>query len=193
VIVQPVPQNFDEVQAQTSPRDEALPRLRLSELARPPDRPAPSKQEFLRPAGKTDRYPGDEEGGAMGGSWRGWILFAGWMMVLVGTLDFFQGLIAVIRDEYYVLTANQIVVFDLTTWGWTLVSGLVVALAGLGILAGAGWARWFAIVVGSLNFIVELGFVGSARYPLWALTVLALTVVVLYALIVRWDEARLPV
>jgi hypothetical protein len=51
----------------------------------------------------------------------------------------------------------------------------------------------FAIVVGSLNFIVELGFVGSARYPLWALTVLALTVVVLYALIVRWDEARLPV
>jgi len=115
-------------------------------------------------------------------------------MVLVGTLDFFQGLIAVIRDEYYVLTANQIVVFDLTTWGWiTLVWGLVVVLAGLGILAGAGWARWFAIVVGSLNFIVELGFVGSARYPLWALTVLALTVVVLYALIVRWDEARLPV
>jgi hypothetical protein len=53
--------------------------------------------------------------------------------------------------------------------------------------------RSFAIVVGSLNFIVELGFVGSARYPLWALTVLALTVVVLYALIVRWDEARLPV
>ena len=130
----------------------------------------------------------------MGGSWRGWVLFAGWMMVLVGTLDFFQGLIAVIRDEYYVLTANQIVVFDLTTWGWiTLVWGLVVVLAGLGILAGAGWARWFAIVVGSLNFIVELGFVGSARYPLSALTVLALTVVVLYALIVRWDEARLPV
>ena len=129
----------------------------------------------------------------MGGSWRGWILFAGWMMVLVGTLDFFQGLIAVIRDEYYVLTANQIVVFDLTTWGWiTLVWGLVVVLAGLGILAGAGWARWFAIIVGSLNFIVELGFVGSARYPLWALTVLALTVVVLYALIVRWDEARVP-
>jgi hypothetical protein len=63
-------------------------------------------------------------------------------------------------------------------------------LAGLGLLSGGGWARWFTIVVGSLNFIVQLGFVGSAQYPLWALTVLALTVVVLYGLIVHWDDAR---
>jgi hypothetical protein len=116
------------------------------------------------------------------------------MMVLIGTLDFFQGLIAVIRDQYYVLAPNQIIVFDLTTWGWiTLIWGIVVALAGLGLLARSGWARWFAIVVGSLNFVVQLGFVGSSQYPLWALTVLALTFVVLYALIVRWDDVRVPV
>ena len=81
--------------------------------------------------------------------------------------------------------------FDLRTWGWiTLFWGIVVGLAGLGLLSGGGWARWFTIVVGSLNFIVQLGFVGSAQYPLWALTVLALTVVVLYGLIVHWDDAR---
>ena len=123
-------------------------------------------------------------------SWSGWIVFAGWLMVIIGSLDFFEGLIAIIRDEYYVLTPNQIVVFDLTTWGWiTLLWGIVVGLAGVSLLAGAGWARWFAIVVGSLSFIVQLGFVGSAQYPLWALMVLALTVVVLYALIVRWEDA----
>jgi hypothetical protein len=123
--------------------------------------------------------------------WTGWIAFAGWLMIIIGALDFFQGLIAVIRDQYYVLTSEQIIVFDLTTWGWiTLLWGIVVGLAGLGLLWGAGWARWLAIVVGSLGFIAQLGFVGSAQYPLWALTVLALTVVVLYALIVRWDEAR---
>ena len=44
----------------------------------------------------------------------------------------------------------------------------------------------------SVNFIVQLGFVGGAQYPLWALTVQALTLVVLYALIARWDEAREP-
>jgi hypothetical protein len=123
-------------------------------------------------------------------AWTGWITFAGWLMIIIGTLDFFQGLIAVIRDQYYVLTPNQIIVFNLTTWGWiTLIWGIVVIFAGLSLLAGAGWARWFAIVVGSLNFVAQLGFVGSSQYPLWALTVLGLTAVVLYALIVRWDDA----
>jgi len=125
------------------------------------------------------------------GRWTGWIAFGGWIMIVVGALDFFEGLIAVIRGKYYVLTANQIIVFDLRTWGWiTLIWGCVVVLAGLGILAGSGWARWFAIVVGSLNVIGQLGFVGSAQYPLWALTVVGLTVVVLFALIVHWDDSR---
>ena len=106
-------------------------------------------------------------------------------------LDFFEGLIAVIRGQYYVLTPQQIIVFDTTTWGWiTLFWGIIVALAGLGILAGSGWARWFAIVVLSLNFIGQLGFVGASAYPLWALAVLTLTLVVLYALIVHWDQAE---
>jgi hypothetical protein len=127
---------------------------------------------------------------ARNSSWTGWIGFAGLLMLIIGTLDFFEGLIAIIRNQYFVLTSNQIIVFDLTTWGWiTLIWGVILVLAGLGLLSGSGWARWFAIVVGSLNFVVQLGFVGSAQYPLWALTVLGLTSVVLYALIVRWDDA----
>ena len=122
--------------------------------------------------------------------WSGWIAFAGWLMVIIGVLDFFEGLIAVIRGQYYVLTANQIIVFNIKTWGWVmLIWGIVAVLVGLGLLSGAGWARWVAIVVATLSIIGQLGFVGGAQYPLWALTVLALTFVVLYALIARWDEA----
>jgi hypothetical protein len=122
--------------------------------------------------------------------WSGWISFAGLMMVIIGGLDFFEGLIAVIRDQYYVVTPAQIVVFDLTTWGWIMIIwGIVLVFAGFGLLSGATWARWFGIVAGSLTFLVQLGFVGSSQYPLWALTVLALTAVVLYALIVRWNDA----
>jgi hypothetical protein len=128
---------------------------------------------------------------ARGSAWSGWIGFAGWLMLIVGGLDFFEGLIAVIRGQYFVLTANQVIVFDTTTWGWiTLIWGIVLFLAGLGLLAGSTWARWFAIVAVSLNLFGQLGFVGSAQYPLWALTVVALTIVVLYALIARWDDAR---
>jgi hypothetical protein len=124
-------------------------------------------------------------------AWAGWIGFAGWLMVIMGGLDFFEGLIAIIRDKYYVLTPNQIIVFDVTTWGWiTLIWGVVLVFAGIALLSGAGWARWFTIVAGSLNFFVQLGFVGSSQFPLWALTVLALNVVVLYGLIVHWDDAR---
>ena len=81
--------------------------------------------------------------------WTGWIAFAGLLMVIIGGLDFFQGLIAVIRKTYYAVTPNQIIVFDVKTWGWiTLLWGIVLVLAGLGLLNGAGWARWFSIVVG---------------------------------------------
>jgi hypothetical protein len=122
--------------------------------------------------------------------WSGWISFAGLMIIIIGGLDFFEGLIAVIRDQYYVVTPQQIVVFDLTTWGWIMmIWGVILLFAGFGLLSGATWARWFSIVVLSLNIIAQLGFVGSAQYPLWALTVLTLTIVVLYALIVRWNDA----
>jgi len=123
--------------------------------------------------------------------WAGWIGFAGLLLLIIGILDFFQGLIAIIRGSYYTVTPNQIVVFDLTTWGWiTLIWGIIIGLVGIGLLSGQGWARWTAIVVGSINFIIQLGFVGSAAYPLWALTAMALNIVILYALIVRWGSAR---
>ena len=68
--------------------------------------------------------------------------------------------------------------------------GAIVALAGWALAMGQGWARWFTIVVASINIILQLGFVGSGQYTLWALTVLALTVLVLYALIVRWSDVK---
>ena len=130
----------------------------------------------------------------MGNAWRGWVAFAGWLLVIVGTLDAFEGLIAIFRDKYYVFTPQQIIVFDVTTWGWVMLAwGIIVALGGLGLLSGASWARWFAIFVGSLGFIFQLGFLGASPYPIWTLTVLGLQLVVLYALIARWEEATRPV
>jgi hypothetical protein len=122
-------------------------------------------------------------------AWTGWITFAGVLLIVVGFLDFIQGLIAVARDKYYALTPDQIIVFDVSTWGWiTLIWGIIVVFAGFSLIWGRSWARWFTIVVGCLSFIVQLSFLGGSSAPLWSLTVLALTIVVLYALIVRWDD-----
>ena len=44
-------------------------------------------------------------------------------------------------------------------------------------------------MVVSLNFIAQLGFLGNSQYPLWSLTVMALNIIVLYALTARWSES----
>jgi hypothetical protein len=123
-------------------------------------------------------------------SMAGWIGFAGILMVLVGAIDFFQGLIALFDDEYFVVTGSGFLVVDLTAWGWImLIWGVVLVLAGVALVGGQGWARWFAIVVVSLNFIAQLGFLGNSQTPIWSLTVIALNVIVLYALTARWSES----
>jgi len=122
-------------------------------------------------------------------TWAGWIRLGAIFILIVSFLEFFEGLTAIIRGDYYHVTPDQIVVFDLSTWGWlTLLWSIVLAVIGFALLAGATWSRWAAIVVVGVNFFAQLGFLGSAQYPLWALTVLALNVVILYALIVKWDE-----
>jgi hypothetical protein len=121
----------------------------------------------------------------------GWIVFAATMMMVIGAIDFFEGLIAVIRKHYYVLTPNQIVVFNVTTWGWlTLIWGIVLLVVGWMLWTGAGWARWLAIVAISINILGQLGWLGSSAYPLWTLTAVALGVIVLYALTARWTGYR---
>jgi hypothetical protein len=124
-------------------------------------------------------------------SMAGWIGFAGILMVILGGIDFLQGLIALFEDEYYVVTGSGFLVVDLTAWGWIMVIwGVLLVLAGLALLAGRSWARWFTIVVVTLNVFAQLGFLGNSQYPLWALTALALNVVVLYALTARWRESE---
>jgi hypothetical protein len=108
--------------------------------------------------------------------------------VIIGSLDFFEGLIAIIRDEYYVVTGKGVLLFDLTTWGWImLLWGILLFVAGWGLYSGASWARWFTVVLASFNVLGQLGFLGSTQYPLWTLTVIALSIVVIYALTARWE------
>ena len=123
----------------------------------------------------------------------GWIVFAAWLLLIMGGLAFFEGLIAVIRKSYYVVTSSQVIVFDVTTWGWlTMLWGIILVLVGLALFAGADWARWVSIILVSLNFLEQLAFLGNGASTLWSLTVLGLTFMVLYALIVRWDGSELP-
>ena len=137
-----------------------------AEVPRPGGEPASSSEPGARANARKERRMATNE------RWTGWIGFAGMLLVIIALVDFFEGLIAIIRGQYYAITPTQIVVFDLKTWGWiTLIWAVIIGLTGLGLLSGQSWARWTAIVLISINFLTQLGFAGSAAYPLWALTV----------------------
>src|SRR4051812_24487904 len=115
-------------------------------------------------------------------SMAGWVGFAGIMLVIVGCIDLFQGLIALLEDDYYVVSRAGFLAVDLTGWGWALlIWGVLLFAVGLGLLAAQGWARWVAILGISVNFFAQLGFLGNSQTPLWSLTAVALNIVVLYA------------
>jgi hypothetical protein len=127
----------------------------------------------------------------------GLVLFAGIMMVANGILSIFEGAVGVTRDGVYAATANYTYKFDVTSWGWIHIAvGAVVALVGLGVIAGLAWARYLGILVVALSLFANFMFL--PYYPLWALVVIAIDVFVLWALCVhsRGDRAgggRTPV
>lgn len=122
--------------------------------------------------------------------WVGWIWFAGVMMILIGVFDAIQGLVALVRREFYVVGPENLLVFDLTGWGWVhVIVGVLVALTGIVLFSGAVWARAATVLLAALNAIAQLAFM--AAYPMWSVIVIALCVVVIWAVIVHGNDIRI--
>ena len=97
-------------------------------------------------------------------SWTGWIVFAGFMILIVGAMDVLQGFVGDPRGRVRRATAKGLAIVDVTTWGWmTLIWGGLLIVAGLGLLGGAGWARWLAIIGVAVNAVQQIAFL--ANYP----------------------------
>lgn len=121
--------------------------------------------------------------------WVGWVYFGGAMMILLGTFNIIEGLVALFNDQYYVATSQGLLVFDITGWGWVhLIIGGLAVIVGVGLFTGATWARISGVVLCALNAIAQLAFLSA--YPVWAVIVIALDVLVIWALIVHGDEAK---
>ena len=126
-------------------------------------------------------------------AWGGWIVFAAIVLLMVGAMDVLQGFVAIFQDEYVVATRKGLAIVDVTTWGWiTVLWGVVIALAGFGLLSGAGWARWLAIIGVGINAIEQVAFMANfpQAYPLWNILIITLNVLVLFALTARWQDYK---
>jgi hypothetical protein len=119
--------------------------------------------------------------------WVGWVMFAGTMAIIVGVFTVMQGLAALFNDEYFVVGQGELLLLDFTTWGWIhLVVGLILVLIGIGMLRGSPWGLVAGVVIAGAGAILQLGFL--AAYPVWSILIIALHVVIIYALIVHGQE-----
>ena len=122
--------------------------------------------------------------------WTGWIAFAGAIMVLLGILHAIQGLVALFKDEYFLVGKNGLIVnIDYTQWGWTqIILGAVVAFAGSALFAGKMWARIVAVILAMLSVIVNIGFL--AAFPVWSAIMITLDVLIIWAVMVHGSEMK---
>lgn len=129
--------------------------------------------------------------GARGTSgWVGWIAFAGVLLFMLGSFHVIQGIVALVKDEYFLVSSSGLVLdVDYTAWGWThVIAGAIVLMAGIGVLAGQMWARVVGTVVALLSAIVNMVFLPA--YPIWSTLMIALAVVVVMALTVHGSEIK---
>ena len=111
----------------------------------------------------------------------GWLMFAGIMVVIAGTLNCIWGFAAIdnanffVEDERYILS-------DLNTMGWIiLVVGVIQIIAAFSIWAGGEFGRWIGIFGASLSAIGAL--LSMPGFPLWSVCLFFLNVLIIYALV----------
>ena len=144
----------------------------------------------MPPASAPERSTGPAADRRTSSAWVGWVVFAAVLAITMGVFEAIEGLVAIFKDEYYLVGSNGLVVsVDYTVWGWVhLVIGVVAVAAGVGLLQGRNWGRIVVIVLAGLSALVNLGFLSA--YPIWSTIVIALDVIVIFALTVHWKDVR---
>jgi len=117
----------------------------------------------------------------------GWTVFAGAMLLIVGSLDALYGLAAILNNEVILVGGQGVIIADITLWGWIhFILGSLVALTGLGLFAGNEAARAAAVFFVAINAVSQIVWFPAA--PLWAFLIIILDVTIIYQLTARWDE-----
>lgn len=115
----------------------------------------------------------------------GLVTFGGVMLVIAGAFNLLDGIVALVRDNYYV--ADELLFGDLSAWGvWWLVVGVMQLFAGYQIMTRKMWGVIFGIFLAGVNAITQLMFLRA--YPAWSIAILVVDGLIIYALTTRTAE-----
>jgi hypothetical protein len=141
--------------------------------------------DYAEPEGAT-RASGYEQPS----KWVGRVVFAAFIMILLGCFHAFQGFLALFDDQKYLVTDSGLVVpVDYRTWGWVhLIGGVIVAVVGISLFAGWMWARIVAVIAAMASAIVNIAFLSA--YPIWSAIMIALDILIIWALTLHGAEIK---
>jgi hypothetical protein len=113
------------------------------------------------------------------------------MIMLSGVFAVIAGLAAVFDDGYLVSPTGggDILLLNTTALGiaW-IVIGVVKAWAGFALIQGREWARWVTIAI--CFFQASIDLLGLSQQPFISIVFITFNVLVIYAVTVRWQEAK---
>jgi hypothetical protein len=122
--------------------------------------------------------------------WGGFALLAGVFLLIAGAGQVIGGATALLDNGHDPVPADQLAVpLSYTAWGWLhLILGVVVALAGLCVLAGQTWARAVAVVVAILSALVNTTFLKVNAFA--SVIVIVFDLLVVYSLAAHRARGR---
>ncbi len=122
--------------------------------------------------------------------WTVWVVFGAVILIINGVFSGLQGLIALTGpDTYYLSTPGALYIFDAKGWGWwNLVIGVLLILTAVALFSGATWARAVGVVLAGVSAVVQLMLIPAQ--PWWSVIVIAMDVLIIYAIIAHGGELR---
>lgn len=110
----------------------------------------------------------------------GFSIVAAALLFVAGLVAVFEGISAIAHDDLIVVGPQYVYQFNLTAWGWIhLVVGVLAIVIAGGLAAGADWARISAIIIAAISIVTQ--FLWLPHYPLWSILIIALDVVIIWA------------
>jgi hypothetical protein len=118
----------------------------------------------------------------------GWVTTAGVVMLVAGGYNALSGIAAISDDDTLASQATKVLYgIDIGTWGWFwLLVGIVQLGAGVLILMRNEWGLAMGVTIAGLSAMITVFVIFVV--PLYAIAVLALDVLVIWALLSATED-----
>ena len=122
--------------------------------------------------------------------WVHWIAFASAILLVNGVFAVIEGLAALVGpDAYYRVVDGELLLFNVQGWGWwNIVLGVLLVLTSFAIARGATWGRVVGITLAMISMFVQMLLIPVQ--PWWSVIVIAVNLLIIYALVAHGDELR---